>query len=122
MRRGLWFVAGAGVGIYAVISYTVAQRVRDIGIRLALGAAPASVKLMIVRSGLVWGGIGAAAGLVAAALLSRLISALLFGVDPIDPLTYAAVAAALLAAAAVASYLPARRVTRINPIDALRAE
>jgi putative ABC transport system permease protein len=112
----------AAVGIYAVISYTVSQRVRDIGIRLALGAAPASVKLMIVRSGLLWGGIGAAAGLVAAALLSRLMSALLFGVDPIDPLTYAAVAAALLAATAVASYLPARRVTRINPIDALRAE
>jgi predicted permease len=112
----------AAVGIYAVISYTVSQRVRDIGIRLALGAAPASVKLMIVRSGLLWGGVGAAAGLVAAALLSRLMSALLFGVDPIDPLTYAAVAAALLAAAAVASYLPARRVTRINPIDALRAE
>jgi putative ABC transport system permease protein len=112
----------AAVGIYAVISYTVSQRVRDIGIRLALGAEPGRVKLMIVRSGLVWGGIGAAAGLVAAALLSRLMSALLFGVDPLDPLTYAAVVAALLGAAALASYLPARRVTRINPIDALRAE
>jgi putative ABC transport system permease protein len=105
-----------------VISYTVSQRVRDIGIRLALGAAPGSVKLMIVRDGLLWGGIGAAAGLVIAALLSRLMSAQLFGVDPIDPLTYAAVAVGLLAAAALASYLPARRVTRINPIDALRAD
>jgi ABC-type antimicrobial peptide transport system permease subunit len=77
---------------------------------------------MIVRDGLLWGGIGAAAGLVIAALLSRLMSAQLFGVDPIDPLTYAAVAVGLLAAAALASYLPARRVTRINPIDALRAD
>jgi ABC-type antimicrobial peptide transport system permease subunit len=77
---------------------------------------------MIVRSGLVWCGIGAAAGLVAAALLSRLMSALLFGVDPIDPLTYAVVVTGLLAAAALASYVPARRVARINPIESLKAE
>jgi predicted permease len=112
----------AGVGIYAVISYTVSQRTREIGIRLALGAAQQSVKLMIVRSGLLWGGIGAAVGLVAASLLSSLMTTLLFGVEPIDPPTYAAVAIALLAAAAVASYVPARRVTRINPIESLRAE
>jgi predicted permease len=112
----------AAVGIYAVISYTVSQRTREIGIRLALGAAQQSVKLMIVRSGLLWGGIGAAVGLVAAAFLSNLMTTLLFGVEPIDPPTYAAVAVALLAAAAVASYVPARRVTRINPIESLRAE
>jgi predicted permease len=112
----------AVVGIYAVISYTVSQRTREIGIRMALGARQESVKLMFVRNGLLWAGIGAAAGLIAAAPLSHLMSALLFEVKPIDPVTYAAVATGLLAAAAVASYLPARRVTRIHPVEALRAE
>jgi predicted permease len=112
----------AAVGIYAVISYTVAQRTREIGIRMALGAEHDRIKLMFVRNGLLWGGIGAAAGLVAAAPLSQLMSALLFEVKPIDPLTYGIVVAGLLAAAALASYLPTRRVTRIHPIEALRAE
>ncbi len=112
----------AVVGIYAVISYTVSQRTREIGIRMALGARQESVKLMFVRNGLLWAGTGAVAGLIAAVPLSQLMSALLFEVKPIDPLTYAAVAAGLLAAAAVASYLPARRVTRIHPVEALRAE
>ena len=79
----------AAVGIYAVISYTVSQRTREIGIRMALGARQDRLKLMFVRNGLLWGGIGAAAGLVAAALLSQLMSALLFEINPIDPLTYA---------------------------------
>ena len=112
----------AAIGIYAVIAYTVAQRTREIGIRLALGAREESLKLMFVRSGLLWGGIGAAAGLVAAAPLSQLMSALLFEVKPIDPLTYAVVVVGLLAAAALASYLPARRITRIHPTEALRSE
>jgi len=112
----------AAIGIYAVISYTVAQRTREIGIRLALGARQDRIKLMFVRSGLLWGGIGAAAGLVAAAMLSQLMSALLFEIKPIDPLTYGSVVVALLGAAAVASYVPARRVTRIDPVEALRAE
>ena len=112
----------AGIGIYAVISYTVAQRTREIGIRMALGARQDRLKLMFVRNGLLWGGIGAAAGLVAAAMLSQLMSALLFEINPIDPLTYGVVVVALLGAAAVASYVPARRVTRINPVEALRAE
>ena len=112
----------AAIGIYAVIAYTVAQRTREMGIRLALGAQQESLKLMFVRSGLLWGGIGAAVGLVAAAPLSQLMSALLFEVKPIDPLTYAVVVVGLLAAAALASYLPARRITRIDPVEALRAE
>jgi predicted permease len=112
----------AVVGIYAVISYTVSQRTREIGIRMALGAEQGRVKAMFVRNGVLWAGIGAAAGLVAAVPLSTLMSALLFEVKPIDPLTYAAVAAGLLGAAALASYLPARRVTRIHPVEALRAE
>jgi predicted permease len=112
----------AVVGIYAVISYAVAQRTREIGIRLALGAQQGELKMMFVRNGLLWGGIGAAVGLLAAAALSRAMSALLFEISPVDPLTYAVVAAGLLAAAALASYLPARRVTRVDPVDALRAD
>ncbi|MFN0104148.1 MAG: ABC transporter permease [Bryobacteraceae bacterium] len=112
----------AAVGIYAVISYAVAQRTREIGIRLALGAQQAELKMMFVRNGLLWGGIGAAAGLAAAAALSRLMSTLLFEISPVDPLTYSVVATGLLAAAALASYLPARRVTRVDPVEALRAE
>jgi predicted permease len=112
----------AAIGIYAVISYTVSQRTREIGIRMALGAQQDRLKLMFVRNGLLWGGIGAAAGLVAAAMLSQLMSALLFEINPIDPLTYGVVVVALLGAAAVASYVPARRVTLINPVEALRAE
>ena len=81
----------AAIGIYAVISYTVSQRTREIGIRMALGARQDRLKLMFVRNGLLWGGIGAAAGLVAAALLSQLMSALLFEINPIDPLTYGVV-------------------------------
>ncbi len=112
----------AAVGIYAVISYTVSQRTREIGIRMALGARQESLKLMFVRSGLIWGGIGTAAGLAAAAPLSYLMAALLFEVKPIDPMTYGIVVVGLLVAAALASYLPARRITRIQPTEALRAE
>ena len=112
----------AAIGIYAVISYTVSQRTREIGIRMALGAQQDRLTLMFVRAGLLWAGTGAAAGLLAAAGLSPLMSALLFEVDPIDPLTYGVVVAGLLAAAALASYVPARRVTRIEPVEALRAE
>lgn len=112
----------AAIGIYAVVSYTVAQRTREIGIRLALGARQGALQLMFVRAGLLWGSIGAAVGLLAAAALSRLMATLLHEISPIDPLTYTAVAAGLLAATAIASYVPARRVSRVHPVDALRAE
>ncbi len=112
----------AVVGIYAVISYTVAQRTREIGIRIALGAQQAGLERLFVRRSLVWCGAGAAAGLAAAAVVSRLMSALLFEISPLDPLTYSIAAAGVLASAAVASYLPARRVTRVNPVEALRAD
>ena len=81
-----------------------------------------AVRLMFVRNGLLWGGIGAAVGLVAAVPMSQAMTSLLFEVKPIDPMTYGAVAAGLLGAAALASYLPTRRVTRIEPVEALRAE
>jgi putative ABC transport system permease protein len=112
----------AVVGIYAVISYTVTQRTREIGIRIALGAQQGELKRMFVGKGLLFSGIGAAAGLTAAVALSRLMSALLFEISPVDPLTYTVVGVGILAAAAVASYLPARRVTRVDPVEALRAE
>jgi predicted permease len=110
------------VGIYGVIAYSVSQRTREIGIRMALGAQPAGLKQMFVHHGLLLAGIGAVIGLGAAAGLTRLMSSLLFGVQALDPLTYAGVAGMLIAAAALASYVPARRATRIDPLEALRAE
>jgi predicted lysophospholipase L1 biosynthesis ABC-type transport system permease subunit len=110
------------VGIYGVIAYAVTQRTREIGIRMALGAQPARLRQMFVRHGLRLAGIGAAIGLCAAAVLTRLMSSLLFGVKALDPLTYGGVAVILIAAAALASYIPARRATAVDPLDALRAE
>ncbi len=110
------------VGVYAVISYTVAQRTREIGIRIALGAQQRGVQLMFVRNGLVLAGIGAGAGVLVAMAVARVMSSLLFEISPVDPLTYVLVVVGLLAAAALASYLPALRVARVNPAEALRAE
>ncbi len=118
---GMALVLGV-VGIYGVIAYAVSQRTREIGIRMALGAQPADLRQMFVRHGLVLAGIGAAVGLAAAAGLTRLMSTLLFGINVIDPVTYAAVAALLIGAAVLASYIPARRATKIDPIEALRSE
>lgn len=112
----------AVVGVYAVISYTVSQRTKEIGIRVALGAEARDLRRLFVGRGLAWSGLGAVAGLAVATLLSRLMSALLYEISPMDPLTYLVSAAATLLAAAVASYLPARRVTRVDPVEALRAE
>jgi ABC-type antimicrobial peptide transport system permease subunit len=89
---------------------------------MALGAQAGGLRQMFVRQGLLLAGVGAIIGLGAAAGLTRLMSSLLFGVAALDPLTYAGVAAVLIAAAALASYVPARRATRIDPLDALRAE
>ncbi len=110
------------VGIYGVIAYAVSQRTREIGIRIALGAPPAVLRRMFVRHGLVLTGIGAGLGLAAAAGMTRLVESLLFGVKALDPATYAAVAVLLLAAAALASYLPARRAMAVDATEALRIE
>lgn len=110
------------VGIYGVLSYVLTQRTREIGIRVALGARSADVKRMLLGHVLVLVGVGVALGLGGAALLTRLMESLLFGVKALDPITYVAVAALLLAAGALAGYLPARRATRIDPMAALRAE
>lgn len=110
------------IGIYGVISYAVAQRRREIGIRLALGARAQEVSRMFVRYGLVLTGIGAAIGLGVASVLTRLMETLLFGVSRLDPLTYLAVPAALMLAAACAAYVPARRAAAVDPVETLRAE
>jgi len=110
------------IGIYGVISYSVSQRTREIGIRMALGAQQQTVRQMFVRHGLALAGIGLACGLAAASALTRLMSALLFEVSPFDPITYGAVSLILAAAALVASYLPAQRATSVAPVDCLRAE
>jgi len=110
------------VGIYGVISYTVSQRTREIGIRIALGAQPEGLSRMFVRQGLVLAAIGATMGLAASAALTRLMSSLLFGVTALDPLTYGAVSALLIVVSMFASYLPARRAMAIDPVHALRTE
>jgi ABC-type antimicrobial peptide transport system permease subunit len=110
------------IGIYGVISYAVTQRTREIGIRLALGAERRELRWMFVRSALILTFIGAAIGLVSAASMARLMKALLFGVSPLDPITFAVVPLMLAAAAALASYLPARRAASVDPMQALRSE
>ena len=110
------------VGIYGVISYSVSQRTREIGIRMALGAEAPELRRMFVRSGLALTAAGVVLGAAGAAAFTRWMASLLFGVRPFDPFTYAAVVAGLVAAAALASYMPARRATSVNPVDALRAD
>jgi len=110
------------VGIYGVIACSVSQRVREIGIRMALGAQQQSVTGMFIRHGLILTGIGATFGLVAAAIVMRLMSSLLFHVNPVDPITYAAVTLGLIFTAFIASYLPSRRAATVDPVEALRAE
>jgi len=110
------------IGIYGVISYAVSQRTREIGIRFALGAQKGELRWMFVRSALALTGIGVLIGLGAAAAVAQLMRTLLFGVSPLDPLSFAVVPLILLLAAAFASYLPASRATSINPVDALKAQ
>src|SRR5262249_33047464 len=109
-------------GIYAVISYAVSTRTREIGIRIALGARTGEVTRMFVRYGVSMGAIGIAAGLGAAVALTRALSSLLFDVAAVDPLPYGAVSLGLLAVAGLASYVPALRAASVEPVKALRAE
>ncbi|HYK37901.1 ABC transporter permease [Alloacidobacterium sp.] len=119
---GMMALALGILGIYGVISYAVSQRAREIGIRMALGAKKSELAWMFVRSALVLTGVGTAVGLGAAAILMRLMRTLLFGISPLDPVTFTAVPLVLVAAAALASYLPARRTAAVDPVEALRAE
>jgi putative ABC transport system permease protein len=110
------------VGSYGVISYIVSLRTREIGIRLALGAQAAALRRMLMGRVLALVSVGLALGLAAAAMLARLMDTLVFGVTPHDPVTYAQVAAILGVTALGAGYLPARRITRVDPTSALRAD
>ena len=110
------------VGIYGVIAYVIAQRTREIGIRLALGAQPRQVRTMFLRQGLALSAVGLGLGLVAALAVTRLMSSLLFGIESTDVVTYVAALGVILAAAALASYLPARRASAIDPVETLNSE
>jgi predicted permease len=110
------------IGIYGVIAYVVSQRAREIGIRMALGAERRQVRTMFLRHGLALSSVGLGVGLVAALALTRFMSSLLFGIEPTDVATYVAALGVILAAAALASYLPARRASAIDPVEALNAE
>lgn len=110
------------VGVYGVISYAVSQRSREMGMRIALGAEARHVEGMVVRQGLFIFAIGAVIGLGLAYALTRLMEGLLFGVEVLDPLTYAVVPFGLLAVAFLASYIPARRASRVDVMQALRRE
>ena len=112
----------AGIGLYAVIAFHTARRTREFGIRLALGASPRHLLRTVLKEGLLLATAGSAIGLVLSAATSRLLRSLLFGVNPIDPLTWAGVIALLGAVALFACYVPARRAGRIEPLDALRQE
>jgi ABC-type antimicrobial peptide transport system permease subunit len=110
------------VGIYGVLAYSVVERKREVGIRLALGAAPRAVKGMFVYRGMFLSSAGIVLGTAAAAGLTRLMSSLLFGVAPVDTATFAAAALVLVAAALAASYIPARRAAAVNPVETLRGQ
>ena len=117
-------VAGvlAAIGIYGVLAYSVVTRTQEIGVRMALGAQRSQVLNLILRKGLVLASIGVTLGVIGAAAAARYLQSMLFGIEPLDPLTFVAVALGFTAVAAAASYLPARHATRVEPVVALRSE
>jgi putative ABC transport system permease protein len=112
----------AAVGVYGVMSYAVTQRTHEIGIRMALGAQVGNVMRLVMKSGLVIASIGVVLGLAGAFALTRLMSSLLFAVEPTDKATFTAVSLCLLLIALAACYIPARRATKVDPLQALRYE
>lgn len=115
-------LALAAVGIFGLLSYSVAARRREIGVRMALGADRGAVVRMIVPRGIAYAGIGAAVGLVVAFIGTRWLQGVLFGVSPTDPMTLLLVTIALLGVALIACWAPARRAALVNPVEALRSE
>jgi putative ABC transport system permease protein len=112
----------AALGIYGTLSYSVEQRSQEIGIRMALGAEGADLRRMVIRQGMSLAGLGILIGLAGALALSRLITTLLFGVYPNDPVSFATIALLLALVAFLATWLPARRATQVDPLAALRHE
>ena len=122
---GLFGVAAmlmAAIGVYGVAMYAIAQRTKEIGIRMALGAARRDVSRLVVWQTLGPTLVGVACGLAAASLATRVVATMVYGVTPLDPVTFAGAALTLLNVALIASYLPARRAMRIDPLTALRCE
>ena len=113
-------LALASIGVYGVMAYSVSQRTRELGIRLALGATSGEVRRMVLRQGLSLTLSGIAVGTATAVFLARLVSDLLYGISAIDPLTFVVIPVGLLAVAALAIYIPARRASRVDPVVALR--
>lgn len=112
----------AATGLYGVMSYSVARRTQEIGVRMALGARPLDVLKLVLRQGMILTLIGVVVGLAGALALTRVMSSLLFGVTERDPITFGVVAALLIAVAFIACFVPARRATRVDPLLALRCE
>jgi ABC-type antimicrobial peptide transport system permease subunit len=110
------------LGIYGVMAYSVSQRTREIGIRMAIGARQIDVSRMVMRRGMALTSAGVIAGIAGSLGLSRLVRSQLFGVQPSDPTTIASVLVLMLVVAAAAAYLPARRAARVDPVVALRAQ
>jgi ABC-type antimicrobial peptide transport system permease subunit len=110
------------IGLYGVVAYVVSMRTREFGVRIALGAQPRSVTTMVTREGLLLTAAGIAAGLSLFFLVARFLRSLLYGVEPSDPVTLIAVTAVLVLIASLASWIPARRAARMDPMSALRAE
>ena len=112
----------AGIGIYGVMSYSVSQRTREIGIRIALGASRRTILGWVLKQGMLLSIVGVSIGVLAAIAFSRVLRGLLFGVAPTDVVTYVSVGGLLCLVALLACYVPARRATRVNPIKALKYE